>query len=378
MKFLFCLIIFWSNTFLLQAQHSKSFQYIVKEKDKSLWSVCQRFGTSLSKVQALNHKKDVLIHLGDSLNIPLEEAFMLHIVTKKDKSLWNISQMYNVPIYKIKQFNQKKGNLIYLNEPLIIPKAYLPIWNKKEKHPSYSLWKNLQYPLFDIEANKDKFLYKNKKKFSIPEALKKSKPTTKRISPEEYIQLYQDRTEGPHEGPIHYKSYTELYYYSFHSTFLMDQALEDLISSSKMPKFAYSFTPITILDYDTSKTSISIRYILYYNKQIGDVKDKNWEWGTVQSGEFACCYFSPILASYQETDNTIIEVESELLSPLIIKQTTSCTKLKDRKPYETSKEIFILECSPYDSPILRDEANYKNGKLINAFTNKALQKKYNY
>lgn len=379
MKYLFYLLIFCNSNLQLQAQRPNSFQYIVKDQDKSLWGICQRFGTSVSKVQALTNKNDALIHLGDTLHIPLEQDFMLHMVSKKDKSLWNISQMYKVPVYKIKQFNQKEENQIFLNETLIIPKAYLPIWNKKEKHLSYSLWKNLQYPLFDIDKQKEQFLYQNKKTFYISESLKQRKLKSQKISPEEYIELYQDRTEGPHEGgPSHYKHYTELYYYSFHATFLMDQALKNTISSSKMPKYAYSLTPITLLEYDTSNSKISIRYLLYHNEQIGDLENENWAWGTLQKGTFACCYHSPILASYQQTDSTITEVKSELLSPLLIKQTTTYTELKNNKTYKTSKEIFILEVSPYDSPTLKDEAAYKNGQLSYDFKDKTLRKKYKY
>lgn len=377
MKFFYCFFIILNSSLFLQAQ--TSFQYTVKKKDKSLWSICQRFGTSVSKVLALNYKKDAFIHPNDTLQIPLEDDFMVHIVSKKDKSLWGICQQYNVPIQKIKTFNQKEENRIYINETLIIPKKYIPIWNKKEQHLSYSLWKNLQYPTFDFKAQQAKFLYQNKKNFSIPKVLRNNKPNTPPIPPLEYIELYQDRSQGPQDGPTYYKKYTDLYYYSIQPTFFMNEGLDTIIPSKPMPVSAYSFTPLALLEYDSSSSdNVCIRYLLYFDEQIGNLEGKKWEWGISKTGEFACCYHSPVLASYTQTDSSITEVKSELLSPLLIKQTTIHTILKENKVYKTQTQIFILECCPYDSPALMDEAHYEDGQLVEPFSNKNLRRRYNY
>lgn len=377
MKILCCLLIVLGSNLFVQAQ--TSFQYVVKKKDPSLWSICQRFGTTVPKVLALNYKKDAIIHPNDTLQIPLEEDFMIHTVHEKDKSLWRISRQYNVSIERIKAFNQKETNTIYSNEILIIPKKHIPIWDKEKQHLSYSLWKNLQYPTFDFKEQKDDFLHHNKQTFSIPKHLRTNKPKTQAISPVEYIKLYQDRTAGPQDGPTYYKKYTELYYYSMQATFFMNESLDAIIPSRPIPDSAYSFTPISLLEYDsTQSTSVCIRYLLYFDQQVGDLENKKWEWGLSRIGEFACCYHSPILASYEETDSSITEIKSELLSPLLIKQTTIHTVLKENKPHKINTQIFILECCPYDSPALIDEASYENGKLIEAFSNSSLRKKYNY
>jgi len=122
MKFIFTasLLFFLLGNTLGQSQVDY-FKYTVKKQDKSLWNICQRFQTTVPTVQALNHRKDDLIKVGDVLHIPNNGNFIVHTVSSKDISLYNISKMHQVPWLAIQQLNGKKNETIYPNEMLIIP-----------------------------------------------------------------------------------------------------------------------------------------------------------------------------------------------------------------------------------------------------------------
>jgi LysM repeat protein len=366
-------ILLYTITNTLYAQVPTTFSYVVKKQDKSLWQICHQFKTTVAEVKTINHKKDPIIHFQDTLQIPLHRDFLFHYVSPKDKSLWRICKQYNVSTQDIIDFNKKENSNIHPNELIIIPKVLIPLSNKKKTHLSYSLWQNLQCPLYDIQ--KEKFAYHKKKQFNLDSYT--IDPKLQKISPFDYISIYQDRTQGPQQdGPTYFKPFLPMYYYSFESTFVMDSTLNKVCyPDAKQIKDGYIFNATTILEFDSVQNVINIRYLLHFHKYLKNTPPNNNSTSiTLHKGQFACCYHSPVLASFQTTPDYEKKVYAELLSPLVIKQTTVIKTINKK----TSTSVLILECSPLDSPLLLDEAHFKNGKLVEDFNNVDLRKKYNY
>ncbi len=135
------------------------FYYTVAQTDKSLWGICRKYHTTVEEVKTLNNKTSNLIRPGDLLKIPTKKTnsddFTLHIVTKGDKNLWQISRLYQVTVNEIIQLNQKENGNVKIGEVLKIPKngKYLIHFvSKKDK----SLWGICQNYAVSLQAVKNR------------------------------------------------------------------------------------------------------------------------------------------------------------------------------------------------------------------------------
>lgn len=138
---LLCLLFFLSP--FLSQDMPPYFYYTVTKSDKSLWGICQKYHLTVEVIKEVNKKTDNIIKAGDVLKIPRKknsaDNFTIHMVTKEDKNLWRISRQYQVTVNEIIHLNQKENNSILIGEQLKIPKngKYLiHIVSKKDK----SLW----------------------------------------------------------------------------------------------------------------------------------------------------------------------------------------------------------------------------------------------
>ncbi|CAM3860020.1 membrane-bound lytic murein transglycosylase D [Pseudoalteromonas mariniglutinosa NCIMB 1770] len=123
---------------LLSSQFFKSNfagEYTVK-KDDTLYSIARRFGLSVEKLKAINHKHSNLIGIGETLMIGqprtmpdsltidyrispyLEQNEMaiptiaIHYQVKPGDTIWGISQLYDVPHSDLAQWNQLNASSI--------------------------------------------------------------------------------------------------------------------------------------------------------------------------------------------------------------------------------------------------------------------------
>lgn len=134
MKKLIVVLLFSSSPFILRAQtglasffdtQKNHILYEVNKNDKSLWSICKRFGLTLEQVKKENSLKNNDIKTGDTLKLPThyqkEKELIIHVVRKEDISLWNICNQYLVKPAQIVKLNKKENNQITIGETLLIP-----------------------------------------------------------------------------------------------------------------------------------------------------------------------------------------------------------------------------------------------------------------
>jgi LAS superfamily LD-carboxypeptidase LdcB len=92
--------------------------YRVKSGD-TLAKISEKFGTTISKLKAINGLSGNLIYIGQELKLPqLQEG--THIVQAGD-TLSKLARKYNLSVEKLKRVNGLAGDKIYIGQALTIP-----------------------------------------------------------------------------------------------------------------------------------------------------------------------------------------------------------------------------------------------------------------
>jgi LysM repeat protein len=95
--------------------------YIVQKGD-SLWTIAQRFNTTVSELRRVNNLTSDLLSIGQRLIIPAIEAGGMVIYTvKKGDSLWLIARDFGVTVNEIKNANNLTSDLLSIGQQLKIP-----------------------------------------------------------------------------------------------------------------------------------------------------------------------------------------------------------------------------------------------------------------
>ncbi len=93
--------------------------YVVKKGD-SLYTIAQKFNTTVEELKQLNNLTSNLLNIGQRLKIPTSSAQNIYIVKKGD-SLYTIAQKFNTTVNELKQLNNLTSNLLNIGTQLIIP-----------------------------------------------------------------------------------------------------------------------------------------------------------------------------------------------------------------------------------------------------------------
>ena len=92
------------------------------QKGDSLWVIANKYGITTEELKSYNNLTSNLLSIGQVLKIPQGKTSTENIYTvKKGDSLWTIANRYNTTVKKIKVLNNLTSNLLSIGQQLKIP-----------------------------------------------------------------------------------------------------------------------------------------------------------------------------------------------------------------------------------------------------------------
>lgn len=92
------------------------------QKGDSLWVIANKYGITTEELKSYNNLTSNLLSIGQVLKIPQGKTSTENIYTvKKRDSLWTIANRYNTTVEKIKVLNNLTSNLLSIGQQLKIP-----------------------------------------------------------------------------------------------------------------------------------------------------------------------------------------------------------------------------------------------------------------
>ncbi len=98
-------------------------QYTVQNGD-SLWSIAKKFNTTVDELKRLNGLTSNSLRIGQTLRIPTSGSGNQNYITytvKRDDSLWTIANRYGTTVNAIKSLNGLTSNSLQIGQQLKIP-----------------------------------------------------------------------------------------------------------------------------------------------------------------------------------------------------------------------------------------------------------------
>ncbi len=120
--------------------------YTVKSGD-SLWSIANKYGTTVNNLKSLNSLTSDNLQIGQVLRVPSSEAgnntggtsTNTTYTVKSGDSLWNIANKYGTTVNAIKTLNGLTGDALSIGQVLLIP-SNIPTTNTYTVKSGDSLW----------------------------------------------------------------------------------------------------------------------------------------------------------------------------------------------------------------------------------------------
>ncbi len=111
--------------------------YIVQKGD-SLWSIAQKFNTTVDEIKRLNNLKNDILNIGDQLIVPGKTSSDNIYIVERGDSLWSIANKFNTTVDEIKKLNNLTSNSLSIGQVLKIPKS---VENPPSESPTYIVQK---------------------------------------------------------------------------------------------------------------------------------------------------------------------------------------------------------------------------------------------
>lgn len=97
--------------------------YVVRSGD-SLWSIANKFGTTVDEIKRINNLTNTLLSIGQELKIPINTSSpqtFIYVVQPGD-SLWSIANRFGTTVDEIKTINSLVSTLLSVGQELRIPR----------------------------------------------------------------------------------------------------------------------------------------------------------------------------------------------------------------------------------------------------------------
>ena len=94
--------------------------YTVKKGD-SLWNIANKYGTTVSKIKTLNGLANDNLSIGQILLIPSNISISNTYTVKSGDSLWSIAKKYNTTVNILKSLNNLTSNTLSIGQILRLP-----------------------------------------------------------------------------------------------------------------------------------------------------------------------------------------------------------------------------------------------------------------
>lgn len=102
---------------VLPEENNDYIKYTVKSGD-NLYSIANKYGTTVSKIKELNNLSSNLIQINQVLNIP--NNYITYTVQKGD-TLWGIAKKYNTSVATLNKLNNLTTTTLQINQKLLVP-----------------------------------------------------------------------------------------------------------------------------------------------------------------------------------------------------------------------------------------------------------------
>lgn len=98
--------------------------YQVKKGD-SLWKISQNYKVNVEEIKKINGLTGNLLHIGQSLKLPIPSASDNRYVVRKGDSLWKLAKNNNTSVSDIKNANNMQTDTLQIGQVLVIPASTL-------------------------------------------------------------------------------------------------------------------------------------------------------------------------------------------------------------------------------------------------------------
>lgn len=97
--------------------------YYTVQRGDSLWSIAKKFGVTVNDLKDANNLSSNTLSIGQLLKIPTQEQEITSdtYIVKSGDSLYSIAQKYNTTVDELKKLNNLTSNLLSIGQSLKIP-----------------------------------------------------------------------------------------------------------------------------------------------------------------------------------------------------------------------------------------------------------------
>ncbi len=97
--------------------------YYTVQRGDSLWSIAKKFGVTVNELKDVNNLSSNTLSIGQLLKIPMQEQEITSdtYIVKSGDSLYSIAQKYNTTVDELKKLNNLTSNLLSVGQSLKIP-----------------------------------------------------------------------------------------------------------------------------------------------------------------------------------------------------------------------------------------------------------------